>query len=404
MAIHIELDILFFIILLCIAYQSAKNVNQQMNRVLFRYTVYGIMANLLLDILWLALDGQTFPGAAFLNRLANALFLASGIVIGCLWYLYVLETLGYKLTRRLIALVMAPGAVFTVLNLVSIHTGWIFTLDENNYYIRGPLFWLQMAMAVAVLLIPLFHCILRLIDRRAGCPRREVVKLLLFYIVPVVGTLASMPFSGMPGAWSCASVSVILMYIDSQDQEIVRDSLPGLNNRKTIPAVFEDYTRQSGGGRLYLIMMDLNDFKGINDTYGHPVGDQALAAAAKLFLQAVEDRKAMVARVGGDEFLILTFFADDAEALAFKTDIEHRFEAYNHARRLPAQLSVSIGLCAWAPGESTRHGEPENMSMGDRHSICRWRMKSSSCQLSPRTPLPSLPHVPPPTRSATTNG
>ena len=59
MAIHIELDVLFFIILFCIAYQSAKNVNQQMRRVLLRYTVYGIMANLLLDILWLALDGQT---------------------------------------------------------------------------------------------------------------------------------------------------------------------------------------------------------------------------------------------------------------------------------------------------------------------------------------------------------
>ena len=59
---------------------------------------------------------------------------------------------------------------------------------------------------------------------------------------------------------------------------------------------------------------------------------------------------------------------------------------------------------ACAPGDSTRHGEPENMSIGERHSICRWRMKSSSCQSSPRTPLPSLPHVPPPTRSATTNG
>lgn len=99
MVIHIEINILFFIILLRIAYQSAHNVNQQMSRVLFRQTAYGIMVNLLLDIAWLLVDGRLFPGARALNLVINALFLASGIVIGCVWYLYVLETLGYKRSR-----------------------------------------------------------------------------------------------------------------------------------------------------------------------------------------------------------------------------------------------------------------------------------------------------------------
>ncbi len=350
MAIHIEIDVLFFIILFRIAYQSAHNVNQQMSRVLFRYTVYGIMANLLLDVAWLVLDGKTFPGARALILASNALFLASGIIIGCIWYLYVLETLGYKITRRLMDLVMLPGCVFFVLNVASIWTGWIFTVTEDNYYVRGPLFWLQMAVAIAVLLVSMFHCIIRLLDHRTDVPRTVVVKLICFYIIPVVGTLVSMPFSGMPGAWTCASVSIILMYIDSQDEEVVRDSLTGLNSRKAVPAVFEEYRRQSGSGsQLYLLMLDLNDFKKINDTFGHPTGDQALRSAARLFSQAVDGRRAMVARVGGDEFLILAFFSGDGEAEAFRADLDRRFLDYNLEKSLPVPLAVSVGYCACTP-------------------------------------------------------
>ena len=124
--VHIELNVLFFLILVMIARQSAKNENQQMRRVLFRYTAYGIMSSLLMDTLWILIDGQRFPGDVALNQIVNALFLASGIVIGCLWYLYVLETLGYRITRKMGLLVMSPGIVFTALNLLSIKTGWIF--------------------------------------------------------------------------------------------------------------------------------------------------------------------------------------------------------------------------------------------------------------------------------------
>ena len=188
------------------------------------------------------------------------------------------------------------------------------------------------------------------VSTQTDVPRTVVVKLICFYIIPVVGTLVSMPFSGMPGAWTCASVSIILMYIDSQDEEVVRDSLTGLNSRKAVPAVFEEYRRQSGSGsQLYLLMLDLNDFKKINDTFGHPTGDQALRSAARLFSQAVDGRHAMVARVGGDEFLILAFFSGDGEAEAFRADLDRRFLDYNLEKSLPVPLAVSVGYCACTP-------------------------------------------------------
>ena len=352
-AIHIELNALFFLILIRIASQSAKNENQQMQRVLFRYTVYGIMVNLALDILWRLVDGRMFPGAVAANLVINALYLSSGLVIGCVWYLYVLETLGYEITRRVAWGVMSPALAFTALNLISMKTGWIFYISDQNLYIRGPLFWLQTAAALAILLISLAHCVARLLSGSQTVPRRTVLKLISFYIIPVIGTLAALPFTGMPGTWTCASVSIILMYLEAQDQEIVRDNLTGLNNRKMLPAVFEDYARQTPSGQtLYLYMMDLDDFKGINDTFGHLSGDEALTASARLLARSVDGKRAMVARVGGDEFLIMILLPGEDDAAAFKQTLNDRMARYNEEHSLPYRLSISVGYTAYQQGES----------------------------------------------------
>ena len=140
-AIHIELDALCLILLCTIAMQSRQSVNQQKDRILFRTTAYGIILLLALDILWVLIEGRQFPGAVALNLIVNALYLGGGVVIGCLWYMYVLESLGYRVTPRLQAIVVLPGTVFMLLNLVSIRTGWIFTVSPENVYRHGPLFW-----------------------------------------------------------------------------------------------------------------------------------------------------------------------------------------------------------------------------------------------------------------------
>ncbi len=156
-SIHIELNALCLLLLCTIVYQSRKNYNQQMSRLLFRITAYGIIGQLILDMLWRLIEGRIFPGAVFANRVINALYLGIGVCLGCIWYLYVLETLGHKITRRLQTVVMLPGLFFTFLNLLSVWTGWVFTVSPENIYAHGPLFWLQTIGAYGMLLIPFAH-------------------------------------------------------------------------------------------------------------------------------------------------------------------------------------------------------------------------------------------------------
>ena len=351
--IHVELDALCFLILAVIAYQITRSVSKQMNRVLFRTLIYGIMLSLALDITWVLTEGRIFPGSIMINKVANALYLGIGVILGCIWYLYVMETLGYRVTRPLTIGVMVPGAFYLVLNIISIWTGWIFTVTPENVYEHGSWFPLQDAGALFMLFLSLVHIIIRLLNRKEGAPRWMVWKLLLFYIPPVIGTLIGLPYVGLPGTWTCAAVSIVLMYIDDQDREILRDSLTGLNNRKTLENVFADYTKQTGEGRqLYLFMMDLDNFKGINDTLGHSVGDRALVQTADLLTGSLAGMKAFIARFGGDEFLVMSFFSSEEEALDYKEKLTERFREYNEKEQLPYLLKTSIGFSRWQPGQS----------------------------------------------------
>ena len=343
-AIHIELNALCLLILYAIAHQSLANVNQQMNRVLFRTLVYGVIAQLALDILWLLVERKVFPGAIAINRVINALFLSASVIMGCTWYLYVLETLGYSITRRLQNIVMVPGLFCSGLNIASIWTGWIFTVSPENVYGHGSFFWVQMIGAYGMLAIALGHLLLSL--RKGRVPRPVILSLLSFYTVPVIGAIVSLFNTGMPGAWTCAAVSLALMYMSDQENEIIRDGLTGLNNRKTLPGVFSEYVKQDQP--LYILMMDLDSFKTINDTHGHPVGDQALVAAAHILTDAMAGRKGLIVRYGGDEFLVLT--NSDPEKL--EQDIQARFEQFRRSQKPPYKFAMSVGVAQHKPGQS----------------------------------------------------
>ena len=354
-AIHIEIDLLCILILSMVAWQSAKNVNQQAKRVLFRYTVYGILCALILDILWIVIDGRMFPGGIFLNRIINAVFLSIGVLLSGIWYLYVLETLHFHLTKTITCAVMLPGILVTVLNLISIKTGWIFYVTEQNEYVRGSLYFIQMIGSVGLLFVSLIHIVVRLVRGDDKGMRRDEKKLLCFYAIPVVGTVLSLPFPGMPGTWTCAAVSLGMLYMSDLDTEIVKDSLTGLNNRKTLDTVFADYVRQiSPEKRLFMFMMDLDDFKKINDTYGHTVGDDALVAAASVLRRSIGGVQGMVVRFGGDEFMFLGFFSEEEDVEKMSEIIRTNIKNYSGKPELPCKLAMSVGYCEYKEGQTLK--------------------------------------------------
>ena len=129
------------------------------------------------------------------------------------------------------------------------------------------------------------------------------------------------------------------------------DYLTGLMNRHGLLMQFqEDWLEARAGTRsLTLLYIDLDGFKEINDTLGHSIGDELLKSVSYLLGQAAQEGS-RVARVGGDEFIILlreTHTSD--EALALAEYIRKRCERSFHVEGHEIYISASIGVSAY-PG------------------------------------------------------
>lgn len=121
------------------------------------------------------------------------------------------------------------------------------------------------------------------------------------------------------------------------------DSLTGMLNRNGfIETVEENLARASSASPMTLLFVDLNDFKGVNDTYGHAAGDRVLQAMGKILSESTESD--LVCRWGGDEFVALLDM-DPASARHCVNRIEERTRLWSSGNGLP--VSVSFGMsCA----------------------------------------------------------
>jgi diguanylate cyclase (GGDEF)-like protein len=128
----------------------------------------------------------------------------------------------------------------------------------------------------------------------------------------------------------------------------LHDGLTGLATRLLLQdrmdVAMESARRHQTG--LALLMMDLDKFKEINDTFGHQAGDEVLRVTADRLLEAVR-KSDTVARIGGDEFVVLlpdVLEAQIAERIA--ANIVEKMTAPVEYSGVVAQVSVSIGICA----------------------------------------------------------
>jgi diguanylate cyclase (GGDEF)-like protein len=127
------------------------------------------------------------------------------------------------------------------------------------------------------------------------------------------------------------------------------DPLTGLHNRRGFLHLAEQQWKlaRKKQQRLTLVYADLDGFKQINDTYGHSMGDVALAEVASLLRRRYRDTD-VVARMGGDEFVVLAVEADcDDEILTHR--LEPSIETFNRENRLPFPLALSVGIIRFEP-------------------------------------------------------
>jgi diguanylate cyclase (GGDEF)-like protein len=132
------------------------------------------------------------------------------------------------------------------------------------------------------------------------------------------------------------------------------DSLTGLDNRRCFIDMAENEIQRAKrfGERLFLLMLDADDFKLINDQYGHQAGDSALLHLTELFRKEVRTYD-LLARLGGDEFVMLLTRLDKEQALKVAERIRKKTEDNPlFIEGKPVSIQLSIGLTRFQPDDS----------------------------------------------------
>ncbi|MCI0398885.1 MAG: GGDEF domain-containing response regulator [Chloroflexi bacterium] len=132
------------------------------------------------------------------------------------------------------------------------------------------------------------------------------------------------------------------------------DDLTGLYNRRGFLTLAEQHVRlaRRTGQGFFVVFVDLDGLKRINDTYGHAEGDTALTATADILRHSFRESDIISRMSGGaDEFVVLAVDADPGGATIIRQRLLEKVAAFNQKGLKPYPLSVSIGLAYYDPAD-----------------------------------------------------
>lgn len=296
-----------------------------------------------------------FIGAFLLIAVISALEIITILVdreaAACRWLNITANYLGFGLTPA-VAIFLASAfdknlntkyallaeGVYLLLLAASVPFRIVFYVDQDNQYMRGDYFWIYPVIYFASIL----YLVGTTLIAAGKYQNKSKNTLYLIAVFLLACTTIQVVFPEIHVTWLCVSLLSILYFTYCNGMWQQLDELTGLLNQKSYlnktAALSTDVT---------LIVFDVDDFKQINDNYGHLAGDLCLKEIADC-IQKVYSKDGLCYRIGGDEFCVLL----EAEA-----DVERcrrmLIKEMNTRRKTVEILPyISVGAASYVKGDS----------------------------------------------------
>lgn len=185
--------------------------------------------------------------------------------------------------------------------------------------------------------------------------------------------------------------------IEACVRDALTDPLTGLDNRRVLERELEQ-ALQDTDDRCWLVLIDIDNFKDVNDTYGHQAGDEVLRAVSRTLRTCIR-RTDVLARFGGEEFAILVRHPSFADVLQHANQIRQQVAATrcNHDD-LVLRVTCSIGFAqAHRPVTAVELIEQADQALylakGAGRNRCAWHDGTSAALVYTAARLPQHPEV-----------
>ncbi len=348
-------NIFCFIILFIILFACKKIIRHDTALRVFRHSIEVLLIMITLDSLYLACAFGVIKNATLEVAYAfKSLYFIFGLITGYLWFVFLEVILKskisvYKPYILLSSVVAIIGIVLVIINRFYPIIFRIYEYEEGYMYERripGFIFYYIFVYAYAFVSCARCHIYARKKENYI-----ESHKYLMFgfiALIPAAFGILQLVLQQIPFAIPSMTFSVFLIGIYTANDQISTDYLTELLNRRQILLNIEKTIKGKIEDTYVVFMLDLNNFKTINDVYGHLEGDNALkyTSEALTIVSSYQNHKMVVGRFGGDEFIIASHVdsVDDIKKIVEDINIELDNQRRKHDASYKLEACVGYAI------------------------------------------------------------
>lgn len=194
-------------------------------------------------------------------------------------------------------LILVPTIINVIATVLSPRFGLIFHVDAGNQYVRGNSFFIFITVYIVNFLLLVVSTIE--VGKMYNYPITKKLVALSFFTI--LGTSIQLVVPLAYSSWHCVTLALLLYFLLMSEFDSSFDTLTSLYNR----AAFDKATKQLSKRQAFsVVILDINDFKNVNDTYGHDYGDTVIQSVAAIIRRSFHKHYTCY-RFGGDEFAII---------------------------------------------------------------------------------------------------
>lgn len=319
-----------------------------LSRRLFLLIILSTLLMLFSEMAVTLADGKSGPGALEINRVFNFILHGFATLPIALWLgyfeLYVFndwERVKRSLQNKI------PVILSLILVLYSEFTGFMYVIDEHNQRVMNSgvyiVYFLNFFMLVSAVVLFFRH--------REQIDKRTRIAFLSFPVLPCTAAALQILFPEILLVWNSVALSLVFFFYFIEFQDFNKDFLTGLPSRRQGDDWIERKMKKATtDGRFGLIMIDMDGFKEINDSYGHGEGDFALNLFSTILLKSLKQKDKAV-RFAGDEFLIIVDSYEPEVFEAIISRLNRNLDHFNEKKVKPYNLSFSAGYAVYTAGK-----------------------------------------------------
>lgn len=352
--LYAEVYVICIIIVWLCLYWVTRRSSGSASETWLHVTLVGFMVSFVANLLFTIFNGvKVIPGLvhplSYFFKTIYHLALCFGVYAWCGYA--DTECRGQMFTTRNKKLLAGlPLLGMGALIISNLWTHRLFVIDESEKYLRGGLFQLEMGLLVAITTAFAVKLLLRRQNETDPIKRSHMMLVASFPLCLIIAWVLTLIGESFPIICVAITIELLCLFMGTSTQQISMDKLTQVNNRQNLLG-FLDYKLLNHDEKIFLLMMDLDYFKTINDTYGHLEGDDALIRAAQALKIACGDfkRRPYIARYGGDEFIVV-IESSKQEAEELIARIRETLSNLNDKASRPYTLAFSIGVGEYHPG------------------------------------------------------